>query len=535
MTRLRTAAVPSPRRCRRSAGPGAAVICFIAALAVTAAPALAAQSRYDRQVENRMLREASTHAVRGELGRAEATLRELLKLQPRSSSAVLALERVLRAADRLPELLPVVDAHLEARPSSNQVWSLKLEVLVETGATDKLEEAVRDWMLAAPEFPEPYREGARVLRDALGPEKAAEVIREGLDVLGEVPRMLVELGDALIAAERAGEGAAVWARALRLNPERDVDIRTRLEELGDGAASVGAAVAAALLAESFTLPVLEVASALALSAGDTTTALEARGRITELYPPGTTDRTSAWAEELRIRVAAGDPAEAAAALAAFREEHPGSSDLDELAATLAPRLLARGMRDEALAVLDGIEGPGAALERAFLLLEGGAYPDGIAALQAALPELAPSFATEMLDLALALSEVTTVGAVLVAKAAIARHRDRPDEVVRLVREEIDRVPAPDRPAILALGARAADQAALTGEATEFRRRIVADHPDAREYPEAALMLARAVAAEPGGRDEAMVILEALIVGHPDSPVVPGARRELDRIRAGGVG
>ena len=181
------------------------------------------------------------------------------------------------------------------------------------------------------------------------------------------------------------------------------------------------------------------------------------------------------------------------------------------------------------------EGPAAALERAFLLLEGGAIPDGIAALQAALPNLAPSLATEMLDLALALSEVTTVGAALAAKAAIARHRGRSGEAVGIVREGIDRVPAADRPAILALGARAADQADLGAEATAFRRRIVAEHHDAREYPEAALMLARAVALEPGGRDEALGILEALIVGHPESPVVPGARRELDRIRAGGAG
>ncbi len=514
----------------------AALFCLVAAPATTAVPSLDAQSRYDRQVENRMLREASTQAVRGELGRAEATLRELLTLQPRSSSAVLALERVLRAADRLPELLPVFDAHLAARPASGQVWSLKLQILVETGATEALEGAVRDWMLAAPGAPEPYREGARALREALGPGRAAEAIREGLDALGEAPLMLVELGDALIAAERADEGAAAWARALRLDHRLDADVRARLEELADGGAPVGAAIARALMAEPVALPGLEVAAALALSAGDTAAALQARSRITALYPAGTSDRTSAWVEELRIRVAAGDPAEAAAALAAFRETHPGSSDLDGLAAALAPRLLARGMREAALEALDGIDGPGAALERAFLLLEGGAYPDGIAALQAALPELDPSLATEMIDLALALSEATTVGARLVARAAIARHRGRPEEAARLVRDEVDRVPAPDRPAALALGARAADQASLAAEAAAFRRRIVAEHPDAREYPEAALMLARAVAAGPGGRAEAMEILEALIVGNPDSPVVPGARRELDRIRrAGGTG
>lgn len=512
----------------------AVLLSLLGATVLTVAPPLDAQRRADRREESRMLREASTHENRGEYAEAEATLKELLKRQPRSSSAILALERVLRADDRIADLLPVLDTRLADQPVANHVWALKLKVLSETGREDELEETVRRWIRAVPDAPDPYRDGAQALREALGPGKAAEVIREGLAALGDSPRMLVELGDALIAAERADEGAAAWASALRLDPERDRDIQARLEELGEEAASVSAAIVAALMTEPATLPGLEVATALALSAGDTAAALDARGRITDLYPPGTTDRTFAWAEELRIRVAAGDPAEAATALTAFREAHPESSDLDELAATLAPRLLADGMREVALEVLEGIEGPGAALERAFLLLEGGAFADGTAALQTALPDLAPSLATEMLDLALALSEVTTVGAALAARAAIARHRGRPGEAVMIVREGIDRVPASDRPAILALGARAADQAELFADAAALRRRIVAEHQDAREYPEAALMLARVVAGEPGGRDEAVGILEALIVAHPESAVVPSARRELERMRAGGV-
>ena len=509
----------------------AALLYVTGALAVVAAPALEAQSRYDRQTENRMLREASTHTIRGELSRAEATLRELLKLQPRSSAAVLALERVLRAGDRLAEILPVVDAHLAARPASNKVWGLKLKLLVDTGGTDALNETVREWMTAVPESPEPYRDGARTLRDALGADRAAEVLEEVGGVLGDAPLLLTELGDALIAAGRAGEGAAAWARALGADHYLDRDIRGRLEGLGGERDRVSELIVSALVAEPVTVPGLEIAAEWGLSAGDTASALAARNLITATYPQGSADRMPAWTDELRLRVAAGDPEEAAEALAAFREEYPESPDLDELAATLAPRLLSHGMREAALEVLEGINGPGAALERAFLLLEGGAFPGGIAALQAALPELEPARATEMLELSFALSELTVVGGSLVARAAIARHRGHPEQAAQLVREGVDQVPAPDRPALLALGARAADQAGLTADAMVFRRRIVAEHQDAREFPEAALRLARAVAADPGGRDEAVGILEALIVARPESPVVPGARRELERIRA----
>ncbi|MCY4572489.1 MAG: tetratricopeptide repeat protein, partial [Gemmatimonadetes bacterium] len=222
-------------------------------------------------------------------------------------------------------------------------------------------------------------------------------------------------------------------------------------------------------------------------------------------------------------------------LGAFKEEHPDAEDLDALSAALASRLLGQGKRDEAMAVLSGIEGPGAALERAFLLLEGGTVTDAIAALQASLPDLEPSHATEILELTLALSELTAPGAALAARAAIASHRGNPEHAVTLVRDGLDGLPAPDRPAILALGARVADRVGLTEDATALWRRIVTEHPDAREYPEAALRFARALAAEPGGRDEAVRILEALIVARPDSPVVPGARRELRRIQTGNPG
>lgn len=281
------------------------------------------------------------------------------------------------------------------------------------------------------------------------------------------------------------------------------------------------------------LPVLlDGLAEMRLAEGDTAAALAAMRRITESHAGGSSERRAAWTRELRILVESSDTESAMEQLAAFKEEHPVAEELDGLSAALASRLLDQGKRDEAMAVLSGIEGPGAALERAFLLLEGEAVADAVAALQSALPELEPSHATEILELTLALSELSAPGAGLVARAAIAGHRGDPSHTVSVVRDGVDGIPAPDRPAVLALGARAADRAGLAEDAAALRRRIVAEHPDSREFPEAALRLARAVAAEPGGRDEAVRILEALITGRPDSPVVPGARRELRRIQTG---
>lgn len=575
-------------------------------LSAVAVPADAFQSRPDPRLENRMLRQASGQESRGELEEAAATLRELLRLQPASSSAVFSLDRVFRAGGRLPELLPVLDTFLDLNPSATRVWALKVEVLVETGAGSQLEEAVHAWIDAEPASSDPYLEGARAFHDVLGADRAAGLLEMGLEAHGELPQLLIELGDLQAAAGSIEDGAAAWARALGRDRARRGAIFRRIEELGHETGEAASLIVAALGAEPTTVSRLEAGAELALrvdmgdeaialiqaaleqlddresrgflngfarkaedlgrdesalwayarlreitddpgearatderlaeaalAAGDTTAALEAMRRITESHARGSTGRRAAWTEELHIRVASRDAEGSVAALAAYREEFPESPDLDALSATLASRLLGRGMRTEAMEVLSGIEGPGAALERAFLLLEGGAFPEGIASLQASLPELEPTDATEMLELTLALSELTPVGGQLAAEVAIAKHRGHPEQGVLAVQERIDAVPAPDRPPILALGARAADQAGLGDIAADLRRRIVGEHEEAREFPEAALRLARAVAAEPGGRDEAVRILEALIVSRPDSPVVPGARRELRRIQEGG--
>ena len=269
---------------------------------------------------------------------------------------------------------------------------------------------------------------------------------------------------------------------------------------------------------------------VALSATDTATALAALARVRDTWPAGSRERQEAWTRELTVRVADDDPAEVAQSLGAFRGEYPEADVLDELSAALASRLLALGRRGTAMEVLDGIEGAGAAQERAFLLLEGGAFPEAAEALQASLPELDPAEATEVLELAMALGRLSPGGARLVADAAVAARRGDPENGARVLAEGADALPAADQPTVLAMGARLAEAAGTAEAAEALRRRIVADHPDSPEFPEAALELARSLAARAGGEDEAVSLLERLIVSHPSSPVAPGARRELRRLR-----
>ena len=566
------------------------------------APALDAQNRPDPRLEGRMLREASAQEAGGNLEGAEETLRELLRRQPGSSSAVFALERVLRSRGTLDQLLPLIDTHLEVDPGSGATRFLKVRILAELDSVSGLPAAVEEWVRAEPQSPDPYREGARVYREALGADAAVELVQEGLGVLRDSPVLLIELGDLHVSEGRFDDGAAAWARALGQDRAQTQAVFRRLDDLEDPA-GVTASIVSALGAEPTTVSRLEVGSELALrgalddeaqrlaalaterledreakgflngfarkaedldrgasalwayrslrervddpvegrstderlaeaalQVGDSAVAFEALRRIRESHAPRSTERQEAWAHELRVQVATQDPGEVMDALEAFRSEYPEAPDLDDLSASVASRLLGSGERERAMAVLEGIEGPGATLERAYLLLENGALGEGIQALREAVPELEPAEATEVIQLTLMLSRLSPPGATLAASVAIHSRRGNLAEAVQEVGEGVESLPLDDRASVLALGARTADLGGLADEAASFRRRILTDHPDAPEVPDAALRLALALGNEPGTVQEAVLILESLILDHPSSPVVPAARRELRRLQ-----
>jgi len=64
----------------------------------------------------------------------------------------------------------------------------------------------------------------------------------------------------------------------------------------------------------------------------------------------------------------------------------------------------------------------------------------------------------------------------------------------------------------------------------FLDAVVGGFPDAPERPEAMLRLAELRVATDEGREDAVRLLEELIVEGPDRAVVPAARRLLARIR-----
>ena len=271
-------------------------------------------------------------------------------------------------------------------------------------------------------------------------------------------------------------------------------------------------------------------AAAALAAGDTLVALDAQRRLAQGLPVGSVERRRVVADMIRVELNTANAATLSDRLAGFRSEFPAAPELDELASLMASSLRSRGEEGAAVELLAGVEGPRSSLERAYLLLASGDLEAGKGALAEALEGLAPSEATEIIQLVGLLERLGGQGARVVADAAVLAHRGRPEEAIRSIEGALDGLAAADQAPLLAQAARLADQAGLTPRGAELRSGLLARYPDAPEVGEATLLLARYRAQEADGIAVAVRLLEELILKRPNAPVVPDARRELERLR-----
>ncbi len=273
-------------------------------------------------------------------------------------------------------------------------------------------------------------------------------------------------------------------------------------------------------------------AAAALAVGDTATALKAQRSIAEGLASGSAERRRALAEVLRLGIARGEGG-SREALDRFRHEFPGADEVDELAVTLAVRLEEEGDGMGARSLLAGVDGPRSLLERGYLYLASGEVVPSRMHLREAVPGLAPTDATNVISLLGLLEELQGDALGVVMRSAVLAHRGRAWAAVEQVEAALYGLARTHRAPVLAHGARIADSSELLARAAELRARIVQDHPHSPEAPEATLRLARFRAGSPeGGVEEAIRLLEELILSQPENAVVPVARRELQRLRDG---
>jgi tetratricopeptide (TPR) repeat protein len=524
--------------------------------------------------ESQRLRDAAERESRGDLEGAEGVLRGLLDSDPSSSGALFALERVLRAQGRPADILSVADAFLEREPESSGVRYLKLRVLMEVDSLEALRAETRLWVSMDPTQELPYREAARVYERAFGAERALELLSEGRRATGRSEALALEVGD-LHARMGDLEGAAhEWALAVGRDPADAPAVAGRVRDLPGGAAETarsmvrtlgasgesaqrraGARLAlelglgaealelsrgvagelsgrerAAFLSDVARRELGDVAPTsgdrrqlglraveVALAAADTAAALEAQRRVVESYSRGSADRRRATARAISLESTQADSARLHRLLASFRQEFPNAPELDALVAGAASVLLGRGDAQGAASLLEGVDGPRSALERAYLLLETGAIEVGRQSLLRAVTGLPPSEATSVIQFAGLLGRVSPPAARALADAGVTAHRGEPARAARGLAEAVGRVADGERAALLAEAARMADRGGEPEVGAFIRETLLEAHPDAPEVGEASLALARHRARSAAGVEEAIRIL-------------PDARMELERLR-----
>lgn len=440
--------------------------------------------------------------------------------------------RVLGPDEALEVLERGRTASGDSRALALEIGDLRQELGDEAAALDEWAEAL---------IADPSRDAgvAERLRDLSDPREAARAVvtrltadGPGPEQLGAAARLAVALGleeEALEVGRRlAGrlDGRARGAFLADLARRAGDDAMSEVAawawgELGDEAGSVGER-------RQFDQRLVEAS----LLAGDTAMALEAQRRLADSFGERSADRRRAQARVIRLEAPSADPARLRRLLSAFRETFPDAPELDDLAAAVAERVMARGDVTAAAVLLDGVDGPRSNLMRGWILMSRGDVALGRQALLMAVPGLPPTEATDVIQLAGLLGRLSQGGVAVLAEARVQARQGEPVEASEQVEGALPDLPPEDRAPLLAEAARMTEEAD-PARAEALRRRIVEEHSDADEAAEAALELARAVARRPDGRAEAVAILERLITSRPGAAVVPTARRELERLRESG--
>jgi tetratricopeptide (TPR) repeat protein len=493
-----------------------------------------------------------------------------LEQEPTSAGVRYLKLRVLAEVDSLDALTQEAEAWFRAQPESETPYreaarvyertfgpDAALSVLRRgrraTGDEDGLALEIGDLLIQSGARDEALAEWAR----AVGPdgEQAATIGRRvaGLSSDAEESgRMLVSLLARHEAVGRRRAGAQIAldlgleqeALALSRDVAAELEGRPRASFLADVArrardqalgavaswayAELGQEAASPAERRQFDQRIAEVA----LAEGDTLVAVEAQRRVVESYAPGSADHRRATAQLIRLERTLASTEGLEEGLDRFRAAYPEAPELDELAATVAGALLARGDPEGAAKVLEGMAGPRSSMQRGYLLLEAGDVAEGRRALLMAVGGLEPSDATDVIQLAGLLGRLSPAGASALAAAAAPSRKGEGAAAAARIEGALESVPEADRAPLLAEAARMADRGGARDRAADLRARVVTEFPDAPEMPEAALLLARYRSRSPGGMEEAVRLLEELLVSAPNAAVVPDARRELERLRGG---
>jgi tetratricopeptide (TPR) repeat protein len=178
-------------------------------LLLLAAPALAQQDQITRAFDMER---------RGNYAGAADAYRAVLATRPADPGALLGLERALTALNKIPDIIPQVQAALETRPASSAIYSVALRAWSALDRPDSARRALDLWVAVQPNDEAPYREWANLALSKRDRQEARRTYQLARERLRSPDALAAEVAQVAMLDEDFPTGVKEWAAAIRRSP-----------------------------------------------------------------------------------------------------------------------------------------------------------------------------------------------------------------------------------------------------------------------------------------------------------------------------
>ncbi|MEO8199254.1 MAG: hypothetical protein ABI679_01920 [Gemmatimonadota bacterium] len=155
---------------------------------------------------------------RGNYAGAADAYRAALKAQPADVGALLGLERALTALNRLPDIVPQIQAALATKPTASGIYGVALRTWATLEKPDSARKVLDRWVEIQPDDEAPYREWANLALTRRDRAEARRTYVQARERLKRPDALAAEVAQLATLEEDFPTAAREWAQAIRRLP-----------------------------------------------------------------------------------------------------------------------------------------------------------------------------------------------------------------------------------------------------------------------------------------------------------------------------
>ena len=155
---------------------------------------------------------------RGNYAGAADAYRTVLTTRPADPGALLGLERALTALNRIPDIIPQVQAALAVGPTSSAVYSVALRSWSALDRPDSARAVLDLWVAIQPNDEAPYREWANLALSKRDRQEARRTYQLARDRLRAPEALAAEVAQVAMLDEDFPTAVREWSAAIRRSP-----------------------------------------------------------------------------------------------------------------------------------------------------------------------------------------------------------------------------------------------------------------------------------------------------------------------------